>query len=310
MSQTLKERYETKLLNETVERATKADSILIAENRTATVIVEAMNQQDLKKASDVIDKLRTLKGKSVGTLDMAIDKAIAELNKYTGGGPLTQAWAKLKTKVGIDNPLVKIMTFSNALETGFKQIPTILKNNLGEITPEMSAKSANDVIQDEDVKTNVSNNILKALSPAGIFGAFKRVPYVDNMKILVQDMLSAPLKNLNDLVKITASGPQTAEIAADMKDVAQGQGDVETKGTLQGQQTTPAGQSVPPAPAKGADMTTGTAPTGQKPVRTQTGNDIKPQVIAKAKPALQDLGIKNVDAVIAALDDLGVLKAP
>lgn len=310
MSKTLKERYETQLLNAVAERVTKADKALIAENKAAGVLLEAMNQQDLKRASDVIDKLRTLKGKGVGTLDMAIDKAIAELNKYTGGGPLTQAWAKLKTKVGIDNPLVKIMTFSNALETGFKQIPTILKNNLGEITPEMSTKSANDVIQDEDVKTNISNNILKALSPTGVFGAFKRVPYVDNIKILVQDMLSAPLKNLNDLVKTTTSGPQTAEIATDMKDVAQGQGDVETKGTVQGQQATPAGQSVPPAPAKGTDVTTGSTPTGQKPVRTETGEDIKPKVLAKAKPALQDLGIKNVDAVIAALDDLGVLKAP
>lgn len=310
MSQTLKERYETQLLNAVVERATKADKALIAENKMATMLLEAMNQNDLKRASDVIDKLRTLKGKGVGTLDMAIDKAIAELNKFTGGGPLTQAWAKLKDKVGIDNPLVKIMTFSNALETGFKQIPTILKNNLGEITPEMATKSANDVIQDEDVKTNISNNILKALSPKGIFGAFKRVPYVDNMKILVQDMLSAPLKNLNDLVKTTTSGPQTAEIAADIKDTVQGQGDVETKGTLQGQQATPSGQSVPSSPAKGTDVTTGTAPTGQKPIRTETGNDIKPKVIAKAKPVLQDLGIKNVDAVIAALDDLGVLKAP
>lgn len=310
MSQTLKERYETQLLNAVSERASKADQELMIETKTANMLIEAMNAQDLKKASEVIDKLRTLKGKGFVSLDTAIDKAIAELNKYTGGGPLTQTWAKLKTKVGIDNPLVKVMTFSNALETGFKQIPTILKNNLGEITQEMSTKSANDVIQDENVKTNISNNLLKALSPAGVFGAFKRVPYVDNMKILIQDLLSAPLKNLNDLVKLTTSGPQTAEIAADIKDVAQGQGDVETKGTLQGQQATPAGQSTPATPAKGTDVTAGAAPTGQKPIRPETGNDIRPKVIEKVKPALQDLGIKNVDAVIAALDDLGVLKAP
>jgi hypothetical protein len=39
-------------------------------------------------------------------------------------------------------------------------------------------------------------------------------------------------------------------------------------------------------------------------------NDVKAKVINRVKPALEDLGIKNVDDVISALDDLGVLKSP
>jgi hypothetical protein len=37
----------------------------------------------------------------------------------------------MKGKMGIDNPLVKVMTMANALEQGFKQLPMILKNVVG-----------------------------------------------------------------------------------------------------------------------------------------------------------------------------------
>lgn len=314
MTTTLKQRHQNERLKKLNERVINADKQLIAETRVANMLIEAMNEKDLQDAANVIDKLRSMKGKGLGTLDAAIDKAVAELNKYTGGGTLAQAWSKLKTKVGIDNPLVKVMTFADALEHGFKSVPTILKNNIGEIKPDMAEKSINDVVQDQNVKNTIVNNILKALRPQGIFASFKNIPYVDDMKVLAQDMLSTPLKNLNMIVKQATSGTQAANVAPDMKDIAQQQGAAETKGTAAGTPEQPAGQTTQPTPATSTNVTTGTAKTGEQPIRPPRsgagGENVKTKVKAKVKPALQDLGIKNVDAVINALDDLGVLKAP
>ena len=129
MAPSLKERYDRRLQQSLQERARAADAQLLAEQKAAQLLLEAMDEQDLQKVSAIIDKLNTLKAPELPSLSAAIEQAQAELNKYTGGGPLRAAWTKLMTKLGADNPVVKITTFADALERGFSQIPTILKNN-------------------------------------------------------------------------------------------------------------------------------------------------------------------------------------
>jgi hypothetical protein len=129
MAPTLKERYNQRQVQVLLERAKAADAQLLQEQRAARLLVEAMDQEDLNKVSAIIDKLNTVKSPELPVLSAAIEQAQAELNKYTGGGPITQAWTKLKSKFGVDNPVVKITTFADALERGFSQIPQILKNN-------------------------------------------------------------------------------------------------------------------------------------------------------------------------------------
>jgi hypothetical protein len=314
---TLKQQYDARKLQRLQERVSKADQQVLTETRAARLILEAMDEEDLNKATQIIDKLRGMKGKGVGTLDTAIDKAVSELNKYTGGGPLTKAWAKLKSKVGIDNPLVKVMTFANALETGLKQIPQILKNNIGEIKPDMADKSIADALgEDEEKKKIVTQNILKALSPKGIFGAFKKVPYVDNMQVLAQDIMTAPLKAINTVVKQSAGGPQTDQVAPDMKDVAAGKGGAETKGTAQGVPAKGAEPSVGAQPGKGTTGAQGTTPAGETPPRgTDKGNGPPPtNKVEKAASAIKnnpDIA-KGVDplrlkAILDYLDDQDLL---
>jgi len=309
MVSTLKKRYDTRKIQNLQERTRIVDKQIINEARVSELLVEAMNEDDLKKASAIIDKLRNIKGKGLQSLDAAIEQAEAELNKYTGGGPLTKAWAKIKSKVGIDNPVVKIMTFANALETGFKQLPIILKNNIGALNKEQAEQTITELIPDEEKRKTVLANILKALSPGGIFGAFKKVPYVDK-NVLSTDILNTPLGKLNATIAGITRGTQTSEIAADIKDTAQQAGGAETKGTQPGAPPVPAagtaGQENPP---KSSTVSTGATPTGETPPRTGQ-SDIKAKVIAKVKPALEDLGIKNIDKVIAALEDMGVLKEP
>lgn len=129
MARTLKEQFQDKRLREVSERARRREAQMINEARAARLIVEAMDQEDLNKVSEIVKKLTTLKTPMLPKLKAAIEKAEAELNKYTAGGPIAQAWSKLKTKMGIDNPVVKVAAFADALERGFSQIPQILKNN-------------------------------------------------------------------------------------------------------------------------------------------------------------------------------------
>lgn len=317
MAGTLKQQYDAKNLLRLREQVKKADRQVLVETRTTRLILEAMNEEDLKKATQIIDKLRGLKGKGLASLDTAIDAAITELNKYTGGGAIAQAWTKLKSRVGIDNPLVKVMTFANALETGFKQVPTVLKNNLGEIKPDMAKKTLDELLADkQDAKKVVTQNLLKALTPKGVFGAFKKVPYIQDMKMFVADMLSTPLENLNTVVKQTAGGPQTDQIAADIKGSVTDQGGAETKGAQPADASKGSAPTTGTAPSKETSKTNGTTPTGETPPRTNSartaggGGDVKAKVMARAKPALEDMGIKDIDRLLSTLEDLGVLKAP
>lgn len=306
MAQSLKEGYEARRVEALKEQLRDIDKHVLNEHQTARLIIEAMDQEDLNKASQIIDKLRNMKGKGLTHLDAAISAAETELNKYTGGGILTKAWTKLKSRIGIDNPLVKVMTFANALETGFKQLPMIIKNNVGQLTPEQADQSLNDIVTDADKRTILTNNMLKALSPKGIFGVFKKVPYIDK-SLLVTDLLSVTLKNMNVIVKQAATGPQTDQVAADMKDVVSGQGAAETKGTQPNATTKGTEPVVGSTPGKSTTGAIGSTPTGEQ---TPVANDIKARVITRVKPALEDIGIKNADAVIDVLDDLGVLKNP
>lgn len=305
MTKTLKSRYKLEQLVENVHRLDK--QFLLQENQVR-IILEAMDQQDLQKSTAIIDKLRNIQNKGSGVLDSAIEKAIAELNKYTGGGPISQAWSKLKSKVGIDNPLVKVMTFANALETGFKQIPTIVKNNVGALTSDKADQSLLELLtDDEEKRKTVADNIKKALAPKGIFGAFKRIPYTDS-EMLTQDLMSMPIKSLNTIVKQTVSGPTTDQIASDIKSSVTGKGDVETKGTVPADTTKasePTKGTKPPSESMPSNETT---PTGETPPRSE--EPLASKVVKRVKPALMDLGIKDVEKLINVLDDLGVLKEP
>lgn len=148
MAQSLKRRYETKKLTQLQERVKKVDARIISEHRASQLLVEAMSDQDLQKVSDIIDKLRSIKSPQLPVLSKAIDQAEAEINKYTGGGVLTKAWTKLKTMVGMDNPVVKVSTFADALERGFAQIPMIIKNNVGDVKNIDTTKSLATVLSD------------------------------------------------------------------------------------------------------------------------------------------------------------------
>lgn len=305
---TLKELHESKRLYRVKNTILKIDQKILQENYDRRLLIEALDENDLETASAIIDKLRKIKGKGIKTLDAAIERAEAEINKYTGGGALTQAWNSLKTRFGVDNPLIKMMAFASSLETGFKQLPVILKNNVGQITDENSKKTINDLVTDAEKKKIIAKNLLSALSPKGFFGTLGKIPYVDSQKLII-DMMSVPLENLTSVARETTSGPQTQEIAKDLQASLAKGGDVETKKSAQTQPAEQPAQTRGTEPAKPTTAATQTTPAGETPPREQNQDKrTLARQLGRAKKEINALPNKNTDDIIKILNKYGLIK--
>lgn len=355
MAKTLKNTYERKALSSLQERIRKIDAQVMSEARFADVLVERMEQGDLDKVSQIIDKLESIKNPKLPVLTKAIEQGQADVNKYTAGGPLANAWSKLQGLAGIDNPIVKITTFADALERGFQQLPTIIKNNLGSMKDVDTSKSLTQLMTpqpqaqqnvttqtstttskhteepaseqeptkyrvgsqneaDSDVQSAgklkvVASQMLKALAPGGVFGAFKKVPYVDT-KALVQELLTAPISALAPAVKGMRAGVKAAEIAPDMQDTITNKPGEGTKGSTLAQPGQQQSNSRPTSPSSGAKAASGSTGTEQNPTRSM-GTSAQ-----RAYSDLKDAGVDKehgvspaaLKAIVAALEEKGYIK--
>jgi hypothetical protein len=55
------------------QKVREGRSQLLRENIAANLIIEAMDEKDLDQASQIIDKLRSMKGKGLDALDRGIE---------------------------------------------------------------------------------------------------------------------------------------------------------------------------------------------------------------------------------------------
>ncbi|MFA6050910.1 MAG: hypothetical protein WC761_07020 [Candidatus Paceibacterota bacterium] len=291
------------------QKVREGRSQLLRENIAANLIIEAMDEKDLDQASQIIDKLRSMKGKGLDALDRGIEQAESELNKYTAGGPISKAWSKMKGKMGIDNPLVKVMTMANALEQGFKQLPMILKNVVGsqEDLYKNSGKSIAELVPDETKQKIILKNIMKALSPSGVFGAFKKIPYVD-MSALAPALLAVEIGDLAPLIKTITSGPSTQRIADDIKDTATAGGEAETKNTSQSEPAHGSSGTEGTSPTKDTTKTTGSVKAGEAPGRPTPKETLSDEQVLKIARAINVSNDEDIVAALKLLNDKGHLK--
>lgn len=354
MARTLKKRYEDKRVKELQERVARIDMTVLAEDNVSRMLMEAMDGGDLEKVTAIIQKLGTVKTPELPKLKAAIEQAEAEINRYTAGGPLTKAWTKMKDLVGIDNPIVKVTAFADALERGFSQIPQILKNNgvdlkdvdlnkslvqvmgrlptapsrdkkkpLGHTSEKEASKNANtwnkadagdysvpEGVQNEadgDQKNveskikNIADQLQKALSPGGIFGAFKKVPYINSTE-LATELVRAPLRVFSTVAKRINSGAKAAEIAPDLKDQVSGAGSAETKGTSSAEPAQKTAQTSPSAPARPSVGGAKTTPSGEATPKPQGGGKLPPNY-AMARQKITGL-LKSLSGKQNAWDEL------
>lgn len=269
MSQTLQSKYKNQQISRLREHAQKIDRELLKErraNHTLKLMLEAMSPADLANAEKIINKLTKLKGiKGMDNLHSAIDQSISDINKYTGQGGLEAGWSALKDLVGIKNPLVKLMTLSAALEQGFAQIPSILKNH-GIEKPENDEITLNDMITDQKQIESIKKNIAKALTPPGIFGALKGIPYIKADQ-LAFDIMNASVKQLGNAKTIMSSGPNATELGDELQqNIGQGGPSTPTK-TSSGTEQSNASTST--------DVGKKTEPSTEKPVSAASQDDTK-----------------------------------
>lgn len=357
MTQSLKARHETRQLSLLHERLANADQQLLCEQRATNLLVEAMSDEDLNKVASIVQKLSSIKSPKLPKLTAAIEQAEAEINKYTAGGPLVKAWSKIKGLAGIDNPVVKVTTFADALERGFRQIPTILKNNgidlsnvdlnqslaalvsgtnqqtnkpTDAVTANATAAAGAAPNQNEAATTpqnklqGIVDQLRKALSPGGIYGAFKKVPYI-NSKELAQELTSAPLNVFSSVSKKILSGAKAADVAPDMKAQVVAGGDQQTKHANVVDPSKPSQQTQPSQPVKPSVATTGTKPPGEHPNEPPgqargggTADQRQQDAKTTAFQSLKDAGVfkkvglndASAQALLKALDDNGMLKQP
>lgn len=209
--QTMKSKEHRKLINTHQKQPLK-------ESSASRILNEAIDAEALQNALKLVEKLRKMKGKGLDQLDAAIDSAENEMSKYANKGP------SLLARFGINNPLIKVATFTNALEQGFKQIPDILKLNLGDqefLKTNIDLSIEKILEKDVNKKKTVVDTILKAFKPDGVFSNFKKIPYVSDMNLLAIELSEIPIKNIVDLVKLSATGISSSVMASDVKDAAQ-----------------------------------------------------------------------------------------
>ena len=219
---TLKQIYQNKKLIEISQKVKRADYVLNENNPNyhAKLLLEALDQDEYDKASKVIEKLQGLSGAAekagLKTLSDAMDKAVEEINKFTGGGITDRVKSKLASifskSAPSENPILKGLAFASSLEKGFGALPTILKNNIKDINNKKGQKIS-EILTDDKAKKAFTNILQKAFIPEGTFGKlFGKIPYVSDINVVVNEMLESTPEKLAAVIKPATSGAKTSDI--------------------------------------------------------------------------------------------------
>ena len=224
MQQTLKEKNKQKRILEVQNKLKKIDNRLMESsvNFQVDLLLEALDENEYKEATEVIEKLTKLgdaaKGAGMRQLPPAIDKVVKEINGFTGGGGLSRFKGKISSlfsKTPAKNPILAGLAMVGALEAGFKILPSVLKNNIPDIEKDKAKqdKKLSELAADIKIKKNITDNLVKAFVPAGTFGKlFGKIPGINNTLDLVEDMFNATPKQLGEISKILNSGAKVTEI--------------------------------------------------------------------------------------------------
>jgi len=283
---TLKHSYEQKKLIEVKNKLEIIDKKILENSidYRAALLLEALDEKEFQEATEVIQKLQKIndlaKKNKLLKISNGISKILKEINSFTGTEPsaLAKLGSKLRSyfmKTPAKNPILAGLTVIEALEAGFKSLPTILKNNIDTIdSPKKKDTALQDLEMGDDVKKNITTTLTKAFVPGGTFGKIfnKTIPGI-KIEDLVADIFKASITQLNEINGALQSGPSPAEVD-------------------------PAVANPKEAGASGAGAKEDAGK--QAPL---TGAEAKQQVIA-VQSAAKDAGIKEEETVTRFLDNV------
>ena len=115
MQQTLKEKNKQKRILEVQNKLKKIDNRLMESsvNFQVDLLLEALDENEYKEATEVIEKLKTLNDKAkefkMENLATAIEVIIKNINEFTGGTALSRLGGKMSSlfsKTPAKNPIL------------------------------------------------------------------------------------------------------------------------------------------------------------------------------------------------------------
>ncbi len=328
MSRTLKEQYEIKQLQ---QRLKPIDQKVMTELRAPSndkLILEAFNKQQMNDAIKIVKQLKTINFGPLTSLSQARDAAVNDVTRALAGGKDQGIIRKIVNlfKGGKENPLVDALAFCDALNNFFGQfsqyvtalgsdkadqpLSTIVTGKSSEELSDQNAINNLDVKEKGNLK-NMQKVIVNGLKPSGALGKLGK-NWIDKylrgkkgLQSLARDLLKMSPNDINKISQTVTSSLKNAEAIGQ---AAAGASQQATVGSNPSASSNVSGSSQPEQGTAGT-KSGATAPGAHVPPNTAKGVDID-KVVARIKPAMDDLGVKDVSKLVSSLDDLGVLKNP
>jgi len=213
--QNLKEVYEKKKLEELAKKLGPIDESV----KQSTLILEKLDQNEVKKIGKVIEDLESIVPSSLPTLEKAINAAKSELmNTFKGG--LLQKITNFFTPE-FAKPLTKALAFCSGLYNGFSQLPTLMKTVVPAGEKNKTLKVSEVIGDDKKKIDNFKAAFIETIKPDGLFAAAFGMPYLGgtDIKFLAEEMMDLSIQEVEGLARTIPSKVRAATTSIDAKEI-------------------------------------------------------------------------------------------
>jgi len=281
------------------------------------LIIESFDKETSKQAIELIKRLNAIKWPTsdantdpFSLFKSATKSAISELqHALAGAGRNKNLFDKIVTlfKKEDDNPFVDVIAYASTLYDFFTTMNHFVEAMKGKDTDTLY-----NILGGTTGTKTLEMLVTKGLSPntTGLLGKLgtnwtKKYLKGLNVKEFVVGLSQMTKKQTRDIAS------QVIQQLSNIKDVA--------NRTVAADNAAQHGKDLNTPEEKQADQskkeisttqTAGSEPAKQPEIQSGHQIDVQKAVLTKIKPAIDDLGIKNPERLIAALYDLGVLKSP
>jgi len=329
MARTLKEQYEIKKLQQRLRPIDQKLMIELSMSDNDMLIFEAFNKQQMSDAIKIVKQLKAINFGPLTTLSQARDAAVNDVTKALAGSKDQGIIRKIVNlfKGGKENPLVDALAFCDALNNFFGQfsqyvtalgsdkadqpLSTIVTGKDPEELADLTAVNSLGGKEKGNLR-NMQKVIVNGLKPNGAIGKLSK-NWIDKylkgkkgLQTLARDLLKMSPNDINKISETVTSNLKNAEA------IGQAAAGASQQATVGSNPTTGSNASGASQPEQGSVSSKpgSTAPGAQIPPGTSKGAVDVDKVIARIKPAMEDMGVRDVNKLVASLDDLGVLKNP
>lgn len=209
MSSLLREQYKSRLLEE---------------SKRVSLVLEALDPQQVQNVADAIDALEKLiPSDKMPTFYKAVQSAKTELGKTLAGGIKTAVVQKFTQPVG------KAIALADGLKSAFRMLPQLVKSFVPQNQQNITNKPIQQLI-DKGKSKQFADAFLNAVRPSGVVATLGKlfgkggIPFMDNPNAAVYEMMQKmSIDDLQNLASNSQSVPQAAsqEVAKEIQAASQ-----------------------------------------------------------------------------------------